>query len=93
MLLQYRLDHYFAPLPEPIRLNISGRLLQLYWPLAREATPKQLPDLDALILRMREDLDDEAERGPEAAIARAIQQLASKPGNEPIPFDKICARA
>jgi hypothetical protein len=90
MLLQYRLDHFFAPLPEPQRLPVAPRLLQLYWPLARVATQAQLHTLDALIFEMQEERDNEAQLGPEAQIAEAIRSLAEDPKVE---FDKVALKA
>jgi hypothetical protein len=90
MLLRYRLDHFFAPLPEPQRLLVAPRLLQLYWPLAKVATPGHLPDLNALIFEMQEERDSEAQLGPEPRIAEAIRSLAEDPKVE---FDEVATRA
>ncbi|HEY2955521.1 MAG TPA: hypothetical protein VGK89_09785 [Candidatus Eisenbacteria bacterium] len=91
MLIQYRLDHYFDPLPEPERLNVSGRLNQLYLPLAKLGTPDQLEALKVLIFGLQEERDSEAEVGTYARIAEAIRLLAEDPNTEHIHIDSVAA--
>lgn len=75
-LLRWRLDNYFEKQPEPVRLAVEPRLLQLYWPLARVAREGAgLQALNALMFEMQEDINEEAENAPEALIAEALWSL------------------
>jgi hypothetical protein len=89
MLLQYRLDMYFAELNEPKRLDVSGRLLQLYWPLAKVATDEQLAGLDQLILDLQAERDSETESKGEYHIGEAIRILAENEGVERVDYERI----
>jgi len=91
-LLRWRLDNYFQERPEPIRLSIEPRLLQLYWPLARVAGEGAgLKALDALMIELQAEIDEEAENAPEALIAEAMWSLLRRQRTEPISYEDIRA--
>jgi hypothetical protein len=72
-------------------LGISGRLLQLYVPLAKVATPAQRGALNALIQRMQA-LWDKAHRpsGNNAILGRALEMIADKPDRTMLDFEAAC---
>src|SRR5262249_55053032 len=89
-LLQWRMDNYFTELPEPRRLEVEPRLLQLYWPMAKVAqSTTALAVLEELILEIQSELDEELERSPEDRIATALWELIRQGLAPPISYDLV----
>ena len=87
MLLQYRCDWLFEALPEPERLPIKPRLLQLYWPLARVASDRT--ELDELFLEMNDDLLEEIGFQADYAIGERLRAAVEGGSNRPIYFTDL----
>lgn len=90
-LLQWRLDHFFTDLPEPKRLRVKPRLLQLYLPMAKGAfNPKLLRALDDLILDMNEEMTRDMKKGLYHRIAeRLLDWMTAHPEEGPIFYTEL----